>query len=124
MADLNTFIEKENVLPKAELPHFFNEVQFKGAYNFSISCTKFLDDFYLELLEIRRTWNFLNPSPWFLESIKDHIEFVPDLLLDLLPDVPVELLFFAALLAFFFVFLATSLAGLGSSKASANSATD
>jgi hypothetical protein len=83
MADLNTFIEKENVLPKAELPHFFNESQFKGAYNFSISCTKFLDDFYLEFLEIRRTWNFLNPSPWFLDSIKDHVEFVPDLLLDL-----------------------------------------
>jgi len=83
MADLNTFIEKENVLPKAELPYFFYEVQFKGAYNFSISCTKFLDDFYLELLEIRRTWNFLNPSPWFLESIKDNIEFLPDLLLDL-----------------------------------------
>lgn len=83
MADLNTFIEKENVLPKAELPHFFSEPQFKGAYNFSKSCVKILDDFYLDLLEIRRTWNFLNPSQWFLDSVKDYIEFVPELLFEL-----------------------------------------
>lgn len=83
MADLNSFIEKENVLPKAELPHFFSESQFKGAYNFSKSCVKILDDFYLDLLEIRRTWNFLNPSQWFLDSVKDYIEFVPELLFEL-----------------------------------------
>lgn len=83
MIDLDSFVEKQNILPKAELPHFFNESQFKGAYNFSKSCVKFLEDFYIEILEIRRTWNFVNPSPWFLDSIKDNVEFVPELLLDL-----------------------------------------
>ena len=79
------FVQKVNYLPRAELPHMMKEPHFKGAYNFSTACTDYLQDYYAQLLKIKRTWNFVNPSTWFFESIKDFVEFVPELLESLQP---------------------------------------
>ena len=57
-----------------------DEPRFKGAYNFSTACTDYLQKYYIDILNIKRTWNFINPSKWFLESIKDFVEFTPELL--------------------------------------------
>lgn len=74
------FVERINSLPRADPPHMLDEPRFKGAYNFSTACTDYLQKYYLDVLYIRKTWNFINPSEWFLESIKDFVEFTPELL--------------------------------------------
>lgn len=76
----NDFVERINYLPRAETPHMLDEPRFKGAYNFSTACTDYLQKYYVDILNIKRTWNFINPSKWFLESIKDFVEFTPELL--------------------------------------------
>lgn len=79
------FTEVTNRLPRANLPHFMDEEHFKGAYNFSTACTDYLQSFYLEFFKIERGWTFVNPSNWFLTSIKDYVQFVPELLESLQP---------------------------------------
>ena len=79
------FTENINQLPKANLPHMMVEKHFKGTYNFSTACTDYLQKHYMEVLKIKRGWTFVNPSTWFLTSIKDYVEFAPELLESLQP---------------------------------------
>lgn len=79
----NDFVQRLNQIPKAEVVHTLKKQHLKGAYNISISCTDYLQDIYIQLLNIKRGWNFVNPSNWFLYTIKDFVEFVPDLLQNL-----------------------------------------
>jgi len=79
------FIENINKLPRANITHVMTRLHFKGSYNFHIACTDYLQKYYMQILHIKRSWNFTNPSTWFLTSIKDYIEFVPELLESLQP---------------------------------------
>jgi hypothetical protein len=80
MVTTEDFSQRINYLPRADPPHMLDEPRFKGAYNFSTACTDYLQKYYLDILNIKRSWNFINPSKWFLESIKEFVEFTPDLL--------------------------------------------
>jgi len=80
MVTSEDFSQRINYLPRADTPHMLDEPRFKGAYNFSTACTDYLQKYYIDILNVKRTWNFINPSKWFLESIKDFVEFTPELL--------------------------------------------
>lgn len=68
-----------NQLEGANSPHFYPEDE-PYLYEYSSALQDLVKSIWFDLLAIEKGWNFRANSPWFLESVQDYIEFIPDLL--------------------------------------------
>lgn len=71
-----------NTLEGANLPHYFED---KEPYIFVYTTyfTDLLQQTFSDFLTVENGWNFTQNSLWFLESIQEFVEFVPELLMEL-----------------------------------------
>lgn len=73
-----------NVLEGANLPYYFGNddvaADTKYCAIYSLEFQKIIQSIWEDFLTLELGWNFQNNSDYFLESIQDYIEFVPDLL--------------------------------------------
>ena len=68
-----------NQLEGANSPHFYPDDE-PYLYTYSLSYQNIVKSIWIDLLTIEKGWNFVGNSPWFLETVQDYIEYIPDLL--------------------------------------------